>query len=208
MRNSLDYDSTPLGFLSSFCDLILLNLFFLLSCLPVVTIGAAVSGMYYVNLKSLRGEGGGVWAAYWKGFRGSFRQATLTWLAFLGICAVLAVDFWVLPVMLPGFYAVPRIMVGIVFLAACAVSLYLFPVLARYTCTAKQAVKNAARMALGHFPCTVLLLLIHGLFPALCALSEVFFLYAACAFLICGFSLLNLLSCHLLNRIFVRYETI
>lgn len=207
MHNTLDYNSTPLGFISGVCDLILLNLLFLLSSLPVFTIGAAVSGMYYVNLKTVRGEGGGVWKTYWKGFRENFKQATLFWLMFLGICILLAADFWVLPIMLPNFYQIPRIMVCMVFLAACTVMLYLFPILTRFLCTGKQALKNALLMMTGHFPWTLVLLVLHGIFPALCLLSEVFFLYAACGFLICGFSVINLTASHIFHKILNRYET-
>lgn len=208
MRNTLDYNSTPLGFLSSFCDLILLNLFFLLSCLPVFTIGAAVSGMYHVNLRTVRGEGGSVWKLYWEGFRANFKQATVFWLIFLAVCALLAIDWWVMPVMLPGFYRIPRIMLGMVFLAVCTMILYIFPIVTRFVCTGKQAAKNALLMMAGHFPWTVLLLLLHGIIPAMCALSEVFFLYAACVYLICGFSVINLVSSHIFHRILKRYETI
>ena len=208
MRNTLDYNSTPLGFLSSFCDLVLLNFLFLLSCLPVFTAGAAVCGMYHVNLKSLRGEGGSLWKTYWQGFRGSFRQATGFWLLFLGLCALLALDWWIMPVMLPGFYRIPRAMLVMVFLAACCMMLYVFPIVTRFVCTFRQAAKNALLMMTGHFPWTVVLVALHGVIPALCALSQIFFLYAACAFLICGFSLINLTASHIFHRILKRYETI
>ncbi|MBQ2854468.1 MAG: YesL family protein [Oscillospiraceae bacterium] len=208
MRDTLDYNSTPMGYLSGFCELILLNLFFLVSCLPVVTIGAAVCGMYHVNLKTVRGESGSVWKLYWEGFRSNFRQATFFWILFLGLCLLLALDWWVMPVMLPAFYQIPRVMLIMVFAAACCMVIYVFPIVTRFVCTTRQAAGNALRMMAGHFPWTVLLLLLHGVIPILCGLSELFFLYAACAFLICGFSTINLIASHIFNRILKRYERI
>lgn len=207
MHNALD-DGGILGRLNIFCDLVLLNLLFLVSCLPVFTIGAAVSGMYYVNLKLIREEEGSIWKTYWKGFRSSFRSATVCWLTFLALLGILVVDYWILPVMIPALYPVARVMVGIVFIFACALMLYLLPILAWFVCSGKQALKNALLMLFGHFPYTLLLLLLHGIFPVLSALSEPFFLYASCLFLVCGASVLNLISSRILSRIFKNYETV
>lgn len=208
MRNFIDYNSGVMGFIGTVCDIILLNLFFLISCLPVFTIGAAISGMYYVNMKIVRGECGSIWRTYWKGFRDNFRQATVFWLIFLGIAAILAVDYWILPTMLPDFYAVPRTIVCITFVFACAVALYLFPIVSHFVCTGKQAVKNALLMMVGHFPYTLLLLVINGICLVLSLLFPDFFLRAACIFLVCGFAVVNLISSYIFNRIFKRYETV
>ena len=207
-RNTLDYDSSFMDRVSTLCDLILLNLFFILSCIPVVTIGAAVSAMSHVTMRIVRRADGGVWNTYWSSFRSNFGQATLSWLAFLGVCAVLLVDYWILPVMLPGLYQIPRVIIVIAFLGALSVILYLLPIVSHFRCTWKQAVKNALLMMVAHFPSTALLLIVHGICLLVPLLPELTFLYAACVFLICGFSLLSLFSSYLLNRIFIRYESI
>lgn len=208
MRNMLDYNSGFMGLVSTICDLILLNLFFIVSCLPVVTIGAAISAMSHVTMKIVRGEEGGVWSTYWNGFRSNFRYATLFWVVFLVVCAVLLVDYWILPLMLPSFYWIPRIMVVIVFLGFFSVLIYLLPAISHFNCTGKQAVKNTLLMMVAHFPSTVLLLALHGICLLVYILPELPFMYAACYFLICGFSVLSLLSSHILNRIFTRYESV
>ena len=194
--------------LSDFCDLVLLNLVFLLCCLPVFTIGAAVSGLCYANLKLVRQDAGSILKTYWKGFRGSFRPATLCWLAFLALAAVLTVDYRILPILLPGLYPAARLIVVTVFLFAGAMMLYLLPILAWFDCSGKQAMKNALLMLFGHFPQTLLLLLLNGFFPVLSALSEVFFLYGSCLVLVCGAAVVNLASCRILSGIFKNYETV
>lgn len=207
MGNLLDTDSSFMGRVNTLCDLILLNLFFLISCLPIVTIGAAVSAMSHVTMKVVRNEEGGVWRTYWGSFRTSFKQATLVWLIFLALCAMLLVDFQVLPLMVPDFYPVPRAMVVIVFLVGVCVLLYLLPAISHFQYTFRQAIRNAALMVVAHFPSTVLLLALHGLLPLVCLLPQVPFMYAACLFLVFGFSALSLLSSYILNRIFARYES-
>lgn len=208
MRRLVDYDSGFMNLVNTVCDLILLNLFFMVSCLPVVTIGAAVSAMSHVTMKIIRGEEGGVWRTYWSGFRSNFKQATLFWVIFLALCFVLMVDYWIMPMMFPDVYWIPRVMVVIAFMAALAVLLYLLPAVSHYQYTGKQAVKNALLMMVAHYPSTVLLLALHGICLLVPLLPELTFLYAACYFLICGFSVLSLLSSRILNKVFLRYESV
>lgn len=49
-----DAESPLMSGLSRITDLILLNLVVLACCLPVITIGAAMTGMHYVLLKMVR----------------------------------------------------------------------------------------------------------------------------------------------------------
>lgn len=207
MRNLIDYNGSFMGRVSTFCDLILLNLFFLISCLPIVTIGPAVSAMSHVTMKIVRGEEGGVWRTYWHSFRSSFKEAILFWLIFLAVSAMLLADYRFFPVMLSELYRIPQTIVIIVFLVFFSVMLYLLPAVAHFQYTFGQALHNAFLMVLAHFPATLLLLVLHGLCLLVFLLPQLQFMYCACYFLICGFSLLSFLSSHILNKIFVRYES-
>jgi hypothetical protein len=46
-------ENPVIAFLNKMADLILLNLIFLLCCIPVVTIGPAITALYAVSLRSL-----------------------------------------------------------------------------------------------------------------------------------------------------------
>lgn len=51
-------NSPVIAFLNKMTDLILLNVIWLLCCLPVVTAGAATTAAYYVSITSIRcGDG-------------------------------------------------------------------------------------------------------------------------------------------------------
>lgn len=51
-------ENPVIAFLNKMADLILLNLIFLLCCIPVVTIGPAITALYAVSLRSVRyGDG-------------------------------------------------------------------------------------------------------------------------------------------------------
>ena len=65
-----------------FWELVKLNLIFVLSCLPIVTIGAALGAMTKVTVMMARDIPNDVWHDYWRGFKENWKSATL--------CGVLA----------------------------------------------------------------------------------------------------------------------
>ena len=73
-------------------DAILLNIMWLITCIPVFTIGAATTAFYYTTHKVIRNQRSGIWREYWASFKANFKQATKTWLIFLAIFAVFYFD--------------------------------------------------------------------------------------------------------------------
>lgn len=78
--------------LSKVADLVILNLLVLLCCIPVITAGAALTGMHYVLLKMARDEEGYIVRSYFKSFKENFLQATGMWLIFLVLLSVFILD--------------------------------------------------------------------------------------------------------------------
>ena len=56
MKKLLDLDSPVIRLLGRLTDLMALNIIFLASCLPVITVGAAWTALYYVTFKMVRNE--------------------------------------------------------------------------------------------------------------------------------------------------------
>lgn len=206
MSNFFNQDSPVMNIITTICDVILLNLIFMVSCLPLITIGASVTALYYVTLKIIRGEGPSVWQSFWKSFRENFKQSTGIWLIFLCILILLGVDFQLLPQIFPDYAGMFRVIIAFFILFVCTVLLYVFPVVSRFVCTGKQAIKNAVLMTFGHLPYTLILLLIHAIIPMAYFLPTKTFLTAVGIFLVCGFSTIALLASYFLNRVFKRYE--
>ena len=73
-------------------DLMMLNIIFLIMCIPIVTIGANFTAMYYVTLKMIKNEETYIFRTYWKSFRENFKQATAIWLILLAVLIVLILD--------------------------------------------------------------------------------------------------------------------
>ena len=73
-------DSPFFQFMNSLAAFIGLNVIFLITCLPIFTIGPALTALYTVTLKEARKEGGYIFSTYFKAFKENFRQSAAAFL--------------------------------------------------------------------------------------------------------------------------------
>ena len=166
---------SPTGSLMEFVgkvgDFLILSILWLVCCLPVITIGASTTAMFYVSFRLLAGEEEGCFRDFFRSFQENFRQATLLWLAALLLGAFLGLDLY--------FYlmwsaAGEWIGTGLFAIFAAAtvlylcVMLYLFPYVARFRCTFRTAVRNTAYLSLRHIPYTLAMMAADLLLTILC----------------------------------------
>ena len=151
-------DSPLMRFLTKIADLMVLNILFCVTSIPLITIGASWTALYSVTLKMVRDEEGSVSRSYFRSFRQNFKQATLLWLGVLVVLALLALDIRVLNGMAGGTApGLLRVGVEILALLGIMVLQYLFPSLARFEASLADTLKNACMMALAHLPKTALM---------------------------------------------------
>ena len=87
LKRIFDAENPLMQALSVACDLLLLNCFTILCCLPVVTAGAALTALSDVAMHIVRQEGPGVFRMYFRSFRANLKQGILMGLMFLGAAA-------------------------------------------------------------------------------------------------------------------------
>lgn len=145
--------------LTKVTDCICLSLLFLVSCLPIFTIGTAATALYYTVHKVIRHDRGYILKNYMSSFKENFKQTTPIWLLMIFIFFILSLDIYIM-----DYYAKTGSKLGIltVFFLAAAIlmlawSMYLFPYIARFENTRKQCMKNAAIIAIANLPRTLLL---------------------------------------------------
>ena len=83
MQNLFSPDSVFMRAMSRIGDLMLLNLLFLLTCVPIVTVGAAVTAMYSVTFRFDTDSEASVIRSYFRAFRADWKQSTAIWLIIL-----------------------------------------------------------------------------------------------------------------------------
>lgn len=151
MRSLFNYESKVMQILLILADLFILNLVFLLCCIPLFTIGAAQAGMYSGLRRMLDPEDDrSVLGAFFKGFASGFKRITLAHTLFLIIILIVGwsilassalagtdlVESAVLPT--------PPAWLCILALAVCALfHSMLAPFHANFNCTTRQLIRNA-----------------------------------------------------------------
>ncbi len=149
MSNFFNADNKLWSGINSAVDAILLNILWLITCIPIITIGAATTAYYYTNHKVIRNQRSGIWTEYWSSFKGNFKQATKTWLIFLVIFVLMYLDINICSQYLQAGQKIGAMMY--LFYGLLAITLiwfaYVFAYMARFENTMKETLKNAAAIA-------------------------------------------------------------
>ena len=82
---------------NNFADIVLINVIFLIVCLPIITIGPAYTALYYTLMKSVRRGRGYLVKNFFHSFKQNFVQGACAWLVILlfgGSAGLLAYSGW------------------------------------------------------------------------------------------------------------------
>ena len=196
-------DGKVVNILNRAADLVILNVLWLLCCIPIVTIGASNTALQYVALKMARNEESYVARTFFRVFRENFRQSTIVWGILLLVIAVIAGDLYVVTQMeLPAgqIMAVPFVLLAFLTLITAQ---YLFPVMAFFENSTKKVIRNSFLMAVAHLPYTLAVTAI-GLIPVLILLFTNIIM-AVFINIIIAVSLCTWLNAFLFRKLFDRY---
>ena len=143
MGRIFNMDNKFFTFMSRVADLIILNVVFIVCCIPIVTIGASVTAMNYVTMKMARNEESYIVKSFFKSFRENFKQATIIWLILLVAGLLLGMDFRIVQqVESTGLLKVVTYGLYMVALIYAMVLSYIFPLLAKFDNTIKNTFKK------------------------------------------------------------------
>lgn len=202
MGRFFDLESPIMRFLNRVADLMILNLVMIVCCLPVITIGASVTAMHYVVLKMIRGEDGYLIRGFFKSFKTNFKQATLIWLIMLVIIVIYVGDALIFSfsgLTFPKPMVIAVIAVGIIIYM---IAMYIFPLLARFENSIRNTIKNAALIAIGNLPKTILMAILY----ALPLVISYFSTYAILFVFLFGISVPAYGAAWLYSNIFKKFE--
>lgn len=198
-----DIDSPLMQGLGKMADLMILNLITLVCCVPIFTIGASITALYYMALKIVRNEEVYIIKGFLKSFKQNFRQATIIWLIQIVVMAILGLDYWI---MYGDAENTPNTILQVVWLAGAIIALitfvFIYPVLSKFDNSLKNTFKNTMLMAVMQMP-KVILMVVFWAIPILVGLF-VFRLFPL-VFLF-GMSLPAVGSAWLYNKFFKKME--
>lgn len=192
--------------MSRVCDLLVLNILFLLCCIPVFTIGPAVTALYTVCFRFDTDREQGTVKSFLSAFRSNFRQATVLWLILL-VCGGSALANIFLFRFLAGPARYCGLLFGLLFVIALLTGSYAFPLLSRFRNDTRSTLKNAFALSIGFLPRSLLMAAINA-FPFFLIFCNLYlFLQTGFIWVCVYFSASGYINSLILKPIFARYET-
>ncbi len=202
MRFLLDSDSWFMQLISRFSSLVILNLLFLCSCIPIFTIGAAVTALYDVVFRMDTEREGKLVSVYFRSFKENFRQGTPIWLLFLlliGASCANAVIFSNLGGIAGQTLSVLSVVIlvnGILVLG------YVFPLLSQFDNSTRNTLKNSLLLSAGNLPRTLAVAVINCFPWALLAVNLYAFIQLSFLWLALYFAAAAYFNSRVLMKVF------
>lgn len=143
LRGFLDNDSLFGQIMLRCWAIIICNLCFVITVLPIVTAGAGWAAMDFALMNTLKNkDSASPFRDFWKGFATNFKQATISWICSLVLLAFLAME-WYWCRQFGGIF--DYIKIGILMIAAVIVitMMYLFPTMAAFKATIPQLIQDS-----------------------------------------------------------------
>ena len=158
-RNLIDPENGLMITMSQITDCIFLSLFWVLCCIPVVTIGASFAALYDASYRTFRKNERNSWQRFFSVFRENWKAGIVPTIVFLAAGWGLlkgVIALWNL--------AVAGTMSWMLFSALCFVAIVLlgmlsilFPMLSRFENSLGALLKNTVFLAMANLPKTAIL---------------------------------------------------
>lgn len=144
-------------------DIGLLNLLWLLTSLPLVTIGASSAALAGVSMQLARGEEPAIVRSFFAAFRRCWKTASAAWLMSLPVLAWLVFGVFACSRLQSAALRLAVIPEGALLVLGLLTFVWVFPVCAEYPGSAVAALRHAACLAMLYLPWTCLMALVAAL---------------------------------------------
>lgn len=197
-------DSKFMQAMARIADLVILNLLFLVSCIPLVTIGAASAALYTVCFRIGTDREQGVCRSYFRAFRENFRQGTILWLILVLFIIAGFVNTLLLYSLEGGLHYLFLVTSVLLVLAVLMFS-YTFPLISQFSNDIRSTLKNALFLSVGYLPRSLLISVLN-VFPLALALVDLYlFLQVGFVWVFLYFSAAAYINALLLKKVFAPY---
>lgn len=206
MDSLFSADSVLMRGLSRLADVMILNLLFIVTSLPVVTLGASLTALNFTAMRIGTGESNSVTEDYFRSFRRNLRQATVVGLALGLLAGVLAAWYFVLTTSAldAGAELVLMAIWYVLAFSLATTALFAFPYLANFDGSTGDVLRNALLLSWRHLLTSLAALA----FITLCVVVTVFYPQAAgygLFWFMLGFAGIAVVNGWLFTRVFNTY---
>ena len=193
-RGFLNLESPFMRFLSKVGDFMILNIMFLICCLPIVTIGASFTALYDVLTRMDTKKEVPAVSGFIKSFKSNFKQSTIIWLISFAVMVFLIFDIYLFIAKFPGGWNKTFVFIVV------------YVVQARFDNPVKRTIKLAIGM-------TILSLIPNGIFTGVTTLLPVYlflqfpsvFFYLFPLWFLGGYTLIEYINSKIYMKVLGKY---
>lgn len=210
MKNVFGANSPAMVFLHRLMALVQLNLCWVVSCVPLVTIGAANVSLYGAVAALCRDwerqeDTVDILPLFFRLLRREFRQSTWLMLVKLAALAVLLADFRIASIASEPLTGLLSWICWIPAVLAALVNGFIYPAQAKFTNSVGMTLKNAALIAFSNPAVAISAAVLNGIPFALLLKKPEFFVKSSLFWMLLGVSLIAWANWKMMDRVFEKY---
>ncbi len=201
MRQLFQIDGAASMFVRQLVSTVYLNLLWIICSIPIVTIGASTTALFYVSQKLCKNEEGNIAKDFFHSFRTNFKQSTIIWLILLVVGILLGADGYILYHMRyhSAFWTILTAILIVAAVAYAIVLMYIFPLLAHFENTTKAMFLNSIMIGMRFLLCSFFMAVVYLVMGIL-----IVFIYTP--FIIFGMGICAFICSHILSGVIQQCE--
>ena len=186
-------------------DFILLNILWLLTSIPIVTLGAATAALYSVMMSVVEKKEGYIIKDYWKAYCRNFKQSTVVWILLLFLGACLWFDLTLIGVVPGLFRQIGTVVLGAVLIFYFMECIFVFPLIAKFENSTGNMIKNALLIPVSRLPYALMILSMTGAAIIVTFLNQMTIMIGAVIWSAIGVSVLSYANSLLLVKMLAPF---
>lgn len=182
-ENTFNYNNPAMRFLTNLFNIFWVNILFIFTCIPIITIGPSLCALYRVCLKIISGEDPMVYHTYFQEFKSSFKKGLILWIIVLVGCGFFGYELYLIYFsdLVPDSMSFLQYPVWVMLLLLIQIFLYGFALLSIFENSLKNTIINSILLSIKHIPTTILLLAVWLFTPLLVnTFPQIFYGVAGC----------------------------
>lgn len=206
MDNLFRYDNKFFEILGKIADVVILNLLCIISCLPIVTIGASITAAYSIAMKMVKDEETYITKEFIKKFKENFKTSTIVWSLMLIIGGVLLFDFYMSKLVLnESISKVLQLIFTMISIIYIFTLIYVFPMISKFENTIKNTMINSTLISIQNLPYTVMMVILNLSPLLLISLFSSYWGQIIFFYTVIGFGIITYINSIFFEKIFNKF---
>lgn len=160
MAKLFDFNNPVWRFMGRVADMFFLTVLWFICSIPVITVGASTTALYYAALKMAKNHEGYLWKAFFKSFRENFACSTLIWIIMLAVGMIPGMGFYIIRRMDSQQASFFFWMLAVITILYIFITAMIFPLAARLDAGAGKIIFMAFMVAVKNFSWVLLMTVI------------------------------------------------